>query len=76
MFCRKQDYLEVEKIHYKTLEIAYNTNNCYEELLIGNNEVSTHQKQLRSLATGLYKSLTDIYPDFTKNYFSFKEITL
>ena len=24
MFCRKQDYLEVEKIHYKALKIVYN----------------------------------------------------
>ena len=37
MFCRKQDYLEVEKIHYKALKIVYNSNECYEELLIQNN---------------------------------------
>ena len=37
MFCRKQDYLEVEKIHYKALKIVNNSNECYEELLIRNN---------------------------------------
>ena len=57
MFCRKQDCLEVEKIHYKTLKIVYNSNECYEELLIRNNEVSIHQKQLRALATEIYKCL-------------------
>ena len=51
MFCCEQDYLEVEKIHYKSLEIVYNGNSCYEQLLICNNEVSIHQKQLRTLAT-------------------------
>ena len=51
MFCNKQDYFEVEKIHYKTLKIVYNSNECYEELLIRNNEVSIHQKQLLTLAT-------------------------
>ena len=51
MFCRKQDYLEVEKIHYKALKIVHNSIECYEELLIQNNEVSIHQKQLRTLAT-------------------------
>ena len=56
MFCRKQDYLEVEKIHYKALKIVYNSNECYEELLIQNNEVSIHQKQLRTLATEIYKA--------------------
>ena len=74
MFCRKQDYLEVEKIHYKALKIVYNSNECYEELLIQNNEVSIHQKQLRTLSTEIYKSLTDVNPDFMKNYFSIKEI--
>ena len=70
MFCRRQDYLEVEKIHYKALKIVYNSNECYEELSIRNNEVSIHQKQLRTLATEIYKSLTNVNPDFMKNYSS------
>ena len=74
MFCRKQDYLEVEKIHYKAWKIVYNSNECYEELLIRKNKVSIHQKQLRTLTTEVYKSLTDVNPDFMKNYFSIKEI--
>ena len=74
MFCRKQDYLEAEKIHYKALKTVYNSNECYKELLIPNNEVSIHQKQFRALTTEIYKSLTDVYPDFMKNCFSIKEI--
>ena len=74
MFCRKQDYLEVEKIHYRALKIVYNSNECYEELLIQNNEVSIHLKQLRTLAIEIYKSLADVNPDFMRNYFSIKEI--
>ena len=74
MFCRKQDYLQVEKIHYQALKIVYNGNECYEDLPICNNEVSIHQKQLRTSATEIYKSLTDVNPDFVKNYFSIKEI--
>ena len=54
MFCRKQ----VEKVHYRALKIIYNSNECYEEFLRRNNEVSIHQKQLRTLATEIYKSLT------------------
>ena len=71
-FCRKQDYLEVEKIHYKALKIVYNSNECYEELRIRKNEVSIYQKQLRTLTTETY--LTYVNPDFMKNYFSIKEI--
>ena len=74
MFCHKQDYFEVEKIHYKALQIVYNSKECYEELLICNNEVSIHQKQLRTLATEIYKSLTNVNPDFMKSYFPIKEI--
>ena len=74
MFCHKQDYLEVENISYKALKIDNNSNKCYEELLIRNNEFSIHQKQLRTLATEIYKSLTDLNPDFMKSYFPIKHI--
>ena len=74
MFCRKEDYLKVKKNHQKTLKIVYNSNECYEELLISNNEVSIHQKQLCPLTTEIYKSFTDVNPDFMKNYFSTKKI--
>ena len=70
----KQDYLEVEKIHYKALKIVYNSSKCYEELLICNNEVSIRQKQLSTLAAEIYKSLTDVNADFMKNYFSINKI--
>ena len=61
------------KIQYKALKIVYNSNESYEELLLRNNEVSIHQKQLRILATEVFKSLADINPDFMKSYFTIKE---
>ena len=64
MFCRKTDYLKIEKIQYK----------AYEALLTRNNEVSIHQKHLRALATEIYKSLGDINPDFMKPYLIIKEM--
>ena len=69
MFCHKQ-----EKIQYKALEIVYNSNESYEELLLRHNEVSIHQKQLRILAAEVFKSFSDINPDFMKSYFKIKEI--
>ena len=33
MFCRKKDYLKIEKIQYKALKIIYNSSESYEELL-------------------------------------------
>ena len=67
MFCHKQDYLKIAKIQYKTSKIVYNSNESYEELLILNNEVSIHQKQLRILATEVFKRLADLNPDFMKS---------
>ena len=74
MFCHKQDYLKIEKIQYKALKIVYNSNESYEELLLRNNEVSIHQKQLRILATEVFKSSANINPDFMKSYFTIKEL--
>ena len=36
MFCRKEDYLKIEKIQYKALKIIYNMSEFYEELLTRN----------------------------------------
>ena len=74
MFLRKQDYLKIEKIQYKDLKIVYNNNESYDELLLHNNEVPIHQKQLHILATDIFKSLADINSDFMKSYFRIKEI--
>ena len=74
MFAGKQDYLTIAKIQCKALKIVYNSNDSYEELLLNNNEVSIHQKQLRILATEVFKSSADLNPDFMKSYFTIKEI--
>ena len=74
MFCHKQHYLKIAKIQYKASKNAYNSNESYEELLLRNNEVSIHQKQLRILATEVFKSLAELNPDFMKSYFTIKEM--
>ena len=74
MFCRKTDYLKIEKIQYKALKIIYNSNESYEALLTRNNEVSIHQKDLRALATEICKSSGDINRDFMKPCFIIKEM--
>ena len=32
MFCRKQQYLKIQKIHHKALKVVYNSNKNYNEL--------------------------------------------
>ena len=63
MSCHKQDYLKIARIQYKALKIVYNSDETYEEVLLCNNEASIHQKQLRILATEVFKSLADVNPD-------------
>ena len=74
MFCHKQNYLKSEKIQYQALKIVYNSNESYEKLLLRNNAVSMHQKQLRILATEIFESLADLNPDFMKSHFIINEI--
>ena len=73
MFCHKPDYSRIEKNQYKALKIVYNSNESYEELLLRNNEVSIHQKQLLILATEVFKSFPDLNSDFMKSYMKQKK---
>ena len=69
-FARKTDYLKMEKIQYKALKLFLIAIN----LILHSNKVSIHQKQLRQLTTEIYKSLTDLSPEFIKPFFTVKEI--
>ena len=75
MFCRKKQYLKIQKIHHKTLKVVYNSNKNYDELLRNNNEVSIHQSHLRALICEVFKSLNNLNAEFMWSYFVFKNIT-
>ena len=51
MFCRERLYLKIKKIHYKILNVIYQSNKTYEELLELGETVSIHQRHLRFLVT-------------------------
>ena len=72
MFCRKKQYLKIQKIHHKALKVVYNSNKNYDELLRNNNEVSIHQSHLCALICEVFKSLNNLNPEFTWSYFVFK----
>ena len=63
----------MEKIQYKALKIVFNSTESFEDLILHSNEVSVYQKQLRQLTTEIYKSLTDLSPEFIKPFFTVKE---
>ena len=75
MFCRKKQYLKIQKIHHKALKVVYNSNKHCNEPLWDNNEFSIHQRHLRALICEVFKSLSNLNPEFMWWYFVFKNIT-
>ena len=64
MFCRKSLYHKIEKIHYRTLKVIYQSEEFHESLLLESSSVSVHQRCLRFLVTEIFKSTTQINPEF------------
>ena len=69
MFCRKTLYHKIEKIHHRTLKVIYQPEESYVNLLLKSSSVSEHQRHLRFLITEIYKSTTQINPEFMWSYF-------
>ena len=74
MFCRKTLYSKIEKIHHKTLKVIYESNDTYDNLLLQSNTVSVHQRHLRLLMTEIYKSISQLSPEFMWSYFTHKDM--
>ena len=60
MFCRKEQYLKIQKIHHKALKVVYNSNKNYNELLRDHNEFSIHQRHVYALICKAFKSLNNL----------------
>ena len=73
MFCRK--LYKIEKNHHRTLRAIYQYEEFYESFLLKSSSVSVHQKHLHFLVTEIYKSTTQINPEFTWFYFSYNNIS-
>ena len=74
MFCRKGLYLKIQKIHYKTLKLIYQSNNTYGELLELSETVIIRQRHLRFLVTEVCKSTSYLNSKFMCSFFTHKEI--
>ena len=71
MFAGKLPIAKICKIHFRTLQIVYsNYDKSYHDLLNFSNDVSIHQRYLRFLAIEVYKSLTNINPEFMWEFFN------
>ena len=73
MFCRKTSYSKIEKMHHKTLNVIYGIDDSYNNLLLRSEYVSVHQKLFRFLVTEIFKSISQINPEFMWSFFKQKK---
>ena len=74
MFSYKTTYLKMQKINHKILEVIYQSNAFYDDLLQLSNSVSLHQRHLRFLLTEIYKSIGALNPQFMWLYLKYREV--
>ena len=75
IFTSKKSMLKVNKIHRGALHVVYDDyDSTYEELLASHNDISIHKKHLKHLVIEVYKSLTNLNPEFMWPFFKIKSI--
>ena len=75
MFFWKNQYLIIQKNHHKALNVVFNSDEGYDELLQMNNAITIHQKHLYALVCKVFKSLNNFNSEFMWSYFTFTNIT-
>ena len=69
MFCRETLYPKIEKTHHMTLKVVSGVDDSYNNLLLSSNSVSIHQRYLGFLLTEIFKSISQINPEFLWLFF-------
>ena len=70
MFHSRKFNNKINRMYEKCLRIVYNENtSSYEELLEIDNSVSVHQRNIKILATKLYKIVNKLSPNIMKDVF-------
>ena len=75
MFCRKTLNSKIQKIHHRTLKVVYGIGDSYKNLLLRSNSVSIHQRHLQFLVTEIFKSISQINPEFMWSFFKPKKLS-
>ena len=73
MFCYKGLGNKIDTVHKRALRAVTGTfNKSFDEMLGIHNDITIHQRNLRVLATEIYKCLSDPYPEIVRELFLFK----
>ena len=74
MFTSRGSNNLINQIHERSLRTVYNdTSSTFQELLQRNGSVSTHHKNIQTLATEVFKVVNNICPPIMKTFFDFWE---
>ena len=71
----KRLYSKIEKTHHRTLKVVYGIDDSYNNLLLSSNSVSIHQRHLQFLVTEMFKSISQINPEFMWSFFKPKKLS-
>ena len=70
MFHDRKSYNKINKIHERALRIIHkDSTSNFESLLIKNNSVSIHQRNLQLLLIEIYKTVNNLNPSFMAEVF-------
>ena len=76
MFSTKDANNKIEKLHKRALQIIhsdYDSAINYEDLLLRDNSVTIHQRNLQFLITEIFKTIHGLNPSFIKEFFITEE---
>ena len=70
-------YYEIEKIHQRTLKVVYGIDDSYNNLLLSSNSkgLMCHPRHFRFLVTEIFKSISQINPEFMNSFFKPKTLS-
>ena len=72
MFSTKDANNKTEKLHDRALQIFHSDHDSalnYEDLLLRDNSVAIHQRNLKCFMTEIFKTIDDLKPSFMKQIF-------
>ena len=74
IFSSRRSITLINRICERSLRAVYNdTSSAFQELLQRNRSVSTHHKNIQTLAMEVFKVVNNICPPIMKTFFDFKE---
>ena len=74
MYCQRKSNNLINRIHERALRLVYNDySSDFDSLLVMDNSVTIHHRNILALSLGIYKSVKNLNPVFMKDLFHLKQ---